>query len=469
MAKKKTLFNSHSLSQDQKQIRDITDFLKNEYKDYAKYVIATRAIPSIVDGFKVGARKILWAAFNGGAKSGKEIKNLNLVGDVYNLTLYNHGDSSLHGTIFTMSQFFKDNLNPLSINGQCGSLRDENAISAPRYLHVKLSKYAKLYKTDIELVEQVFDEGMYLEPINFFPIIPTVLMSRAEGMAPGYKFQSFSYNPLDIIDACIDVIGTGHTSRMIRPYVRGIKQENFVYDKDSGRWINYGEYTVDEKSDTVYVTDLPFNVGFDDFEKQLNKLVDQGYIKDWSNHSEDSNINYWIFFPKLRLGRELQADRYGRFIKNLMLKTVVPDNILTVLDEFQKVKIFETPQELIEYFVKFRLGIYVQRKDRLVKLIQEKLESNSAICKFIKLVNEGKIVISNRKRSEVKKDLDKYELPTSVLQIPISRLTDEERKELELKNKEIAQELEYIKSTSIEQMYFNDLFDLHEYLKNDFI
>ena len=175
MAKKKTLFNSHSLSHDQKQIRDITDFLKNEYKDYAKYVIATRAIPSIVDGFKVGARKILWAAFNGGAKSGKEIKNLNLVGDVYNLTLYNHGDASLHGTIFTMSQFFKDNLNPLSINGQCGSLRDENAISAPRYLHVKLSKYAKLYKTDIELIEQVFDLVMYLEPINLFPLIPTVL------------------------------------------------------------------------------------------------------------------------------------------------------------------------------------------------------------------------------------------------------------------------------------------------------
>ena len=75
MAKKRTLFNTH-LSEDQKIVRDITDFLKNEYKQYAKYVIATRAIPSIVDGFKVGARKIMWSALTGGAKNGKEIKNL---------------------------------------------------------------------------------------------------------------------------------------------------------------------------------------------------------------------------------------------------------------------------------------------------------------------------------------------------------------------------------------------------------
>lgn len=468
MAKKKlTLFNSHIFA-DKKQLRDITDFLHNEYKDYAKYVIATRAIPSLVDGFKTGARKVLWSAFNGGAKSGKEIKNLNLVGDVYNLTLYNHGDSSLHGTIFTLSQFFKDNLNPLSINGQCGSLRDEDAISAPRYLHVKLSKYAKIYKADIDLIEQVFDEGLYLEPVNFFPIIPTVLTSRAEGMAPGYKFQSFSYNPLDVIDACIDVIGSGSTSREIRPYVRGIKQSNFIKDMESGRWWNYGEYEADEKSDTVYVTDLPFNVGFSDFEKQLNKLQDQGYIKDWSNHSEDSSINYWIFFMKGRLSRELQPDRYGRFIKNLMLKSVVPDNILTVLDENQRLKIFDTSQQLIEYFVKLRLKKYTERKNRLVDIMNKKYIENSNICKFIELVNAGKIVVTNRSRNEVKKDLDKYELPYSVLQVAISRLTDEERKELLEKNEEIRKELEYIKSTPEDRMYLNDLIELHKELEDDF-
>lgn len=466
MAKKQQIFSK--TTEDNKIIRDITDFLKNEYKGYAKYVIATRAIPSIVDGFKVGARKIMWGAFNGGAKNGKEIKNLNLVGDVLNLTLYNHGDVSLHGTIFTLSQFFKDNLNPLSINGQCGSLRDETSISAPRYLHVRLSKYAKIYKTDIDLVEQVFDEGMYLEPVNFFPIIPTVLTSRAEGMAPGYKFQSFSYNPLDVIDACIDVVGTGKTNRIVRPYVRGIKQSNFIYNEETNSWTNYGEYQADEKNDIVYITDLPYNIGFDEFEKQLNKLVDSGYIKDWSNHSEDSNINYWVFFPKLRLSRELQADRYGRFIKNLCLKANVPSDILTVLDEHQKVKIFSNVNELIEYFVKFRLNKYVERKNRMVSLMKKKIEDNKNIIKFIQLVNDNTIIITKRKKEDIKKDLDKHQLPYSVLQVPISKLTLEEMNELCKKNESMLDELHYIESTTIERMYINDLIELHHELENDF-
>jgi DNA gyrase/topoisomerase IV subunit A len=59
---------------------------------------------------------------------------------------------------------------------------------------------------DEDLLEYVFDEGTYLEPVNYLPIIPTVLCSRAECMAPGYKFSCFSYNPLDVIDACIQYL-----------------------------------------------------------------------------------------------------------------------------------------------------------------------------------------------------------------------------------------------------------------------
>ena len=100
--------------------------------------------------------------------------------------------------------------------------------------------------------------------------------------------------------------------------------------------------------------------------------------------------------------------------------------------------------------------------------MNKKLIDNSNICKFIQLVNEGKIIVTNRAKVEVKKDLDKYELPYTVLQIAISRLTDEERKELELKNEEIKKELEYIKQTSIERMYLNDLIALHQELQDDF-
>lgn len=465
MAKKKQIIIQR---QETRENRDITDFLKNEYKDYAKYVISTRALPSIVDGFKVGARKIMHAAMNGGMKSGKEIKNLNLVGDVYNLTLYTHGDASLHGCIFSLSQFFKDNLHPLFINGQCGTLRDENAVSAPRYLHVRQSKFFKIFKTDIDLLEYVFDEGQYLEPVTYLPIIPTVLTSRSKGMAPGYAFESFSYNPCDIIDACVDTLLSGKVQRRIRPYVRGIKQNMFQFDEHVNRWVNYGAYSVNLDADTVYITDLPYDVGFDAFEKRLNKLIDQGYIKDWQNNSEGENINYWIFFQKTRLRREMMDDRYGRFIKNLMLKSVVPANTLCVLDEKARVKTFKTENELVEHFVKYRLSRYTDRKTRLINIINEKLKSNEDLCKFIELFVSGDIKVVNRKKADVKLDLDKHNLPHSVLQVAISKLTIEEHDELLRKNKELRDELLYIQKTTEREMYLNDLIELHHELEEEF-
>lgn len=457
MAKKKHI----APSSEQRQLREISDFLKNDYKEYAKYVISTRAIPSMIDGFKVGARKVMHAALNGGMKNGKEIKNLNLVGDVYNYTLYNHGDASLHGTVFTLSQFFKDNLNPLSINGQCGTLRDEGAVSAPRYLHVRHSQFIGLYKTDYDLLEYVFDEGQYLEPKHYLPIIPTVLTSRTKGMAPGYAFETFSYNPLDIIDSCLDVLLYGKVLRRNRPYVRGIKPETFRFDSELNRWINYGLYETDIKSDTVFIKDLPYDIGYDQFERRLNKLLESGYIRDWQNNSEGENINYWVMFHKTRLARELEEDRYERFIKNLMLRTAVPANTLCVLDEYDRVKTFASENQLIEHFVKYRLKRYSDRKTRLVNVISEKLKQNSDICKFIELVIKKKIKIMDRPKAEIKADLDSHSLPHGVLSIQVSKLTQEEREELLKKNDELKKELEYIQSTSERDMYIRDLVQLH--------
>lgn len=450
--------------------RTITNFLNEDYKDYTKYVIQTRALPSIYDGFKIGARKIMHAAFNGGLKNGKECKNLNLVGDVYNLTLYAHGDASLNSTIFTLAAEFKDNLNPITITGQHGSLRDEKALSAPRYLYCKLSPWSKLYKVDEDLLEYVFDEGAYLEPTHYLPIIPTVLTSRAEGMAPGYKFSCFSYNPIDIVDACIEVLNTGNIlETKIRPYVRGILEERFTFDNEIKKWLNSGAYKVDIKNDIFQVTDLPYDLGYDKFEKKLNTMLDKGFIKDWKNYSQDDKLNYWLIFPKAQLRIIMDnIDKKEKFFKQLGLYSYIPDDLLYVIDENGKVKHFNNKETLISYFVNLRLQKYNDRKDKLVNIMEKRFIDNSNICKFIELVNKGELVISNRKQKDVKVDLKKYELPDSVLQIQISKLTDEERKELLNKNKEIEKELKYIKKTTIKDMYLNDLKELRKEFENEF-
>ncbi len=455
------------------QNKTVTEFFNSDYTDFTKYTISTRACPSLVDGFKVGARKIMHAAFNGAIKNGSTVKLLNLSGDTLKLSLYAHGDSSLNGTIVSMAQDFNDNLNPLQIEGQYGSLRSPEA-SSPRYLYVKLSKYANLiYKTDIECVNYVFDEGEYLEPNYYLPIIPTVLTSRGIGMAPGFRFSTMSYNPIDIIDSCINNLKGKNNNTLIRPYVRGIKTYNWKFvndlDKNESYWVNYGEWSYNKSRDIMIISDLPYDLTYSEFEKILNKYLDNGYIKDWRNYSVDGKINYTILFDSGRLKKEIGQESTDTHLPNkFKLIKRVPNDNLWVLDENGKVKHFVTVNDLIEYFVSFRLNKYNDRKSRLVDVLTKKYNENSDICKFIKLVIEGKIKINNRPKADIKEDLKKYDLKDNMLIIPISKLTKEEYEALLKENESIKKELDYIKNTTIEEMYLKDLKELRKELENDF-
>lgn len=453
--------------------KNITDFFNSDYIDFTKYVISTRACPSLIDGFKVGARKIMHAAFNGSIKNGATVKLLNLSGDTLKCSLYAHGDSSLNSTIITLAQDFNDNLNPLTIEGQYGSLRSPEA-SSPRYLYIKLNKYANLiYKTDIECVNYVFDEGEYLEPNHYLPIIPTVITSRGIGMAPGFRFSTMSYNPIDIIDKCICNIKGTKYKNLIRPYVRGIKTYNwkFVEDEIKGEsyWVNYGEWSYNKSRDIMIISDLPYDMTFDDFEKLLNKYKESEYIKDWKDFSTNGNINYSIQFEPGRLKKEIGQEATDTHLPNKfkLIKRVPADN-LWVLDENGKVKHFCSVNELTEYFTTFRLGKYNDRKSRLVDVLTKKLNENTDLCKFIKLVIENKLKINNRPRADIKADLAKHNLPDSMLSVAISKLTKEEYEALLKENESIRKELDYIKNTTIEEMYLKDLKDLRKQLEGDF-
>ena len=450
--------------------RTITDFLNNEYFNYSMYVIENRACPSLIDGFKTGARKIVHASFKGSLKNGETKKVTALSGETMTHSLYQHGDGSLNGTIITLSQDFNFNLNPLFIDGQNGSLRSPDAAS-PRYLYVRHSKYTDIWKTDYDLLEFEEEEGQKVEPKYYLPIIPVILCQNQQGMAPGYKFSCISYNPIDVIDNCVDYIKHGAIKKLSRPYIRGIKTYNWKYitTEDGGYWMNYGEWSYNKSKDIMMVTDLPYDLTFDAFENMLDKYVESNYIKDWKNYSSGDKINYFIQFETGKLKHELgDEDSDTRLPNKFKLIKKVPDDQLWVIDENKKVKHFQSTNDLIKYFVDFRLKKYNDRKSLLIDILTKKYNDNSNLCKFIKLIIEGKLKVNNRPKVEIKADLKTYELPETLLAVPISKLTKEEYEELLKENEDIKNEIAYIKNTTIEEMYLKDLADLKKKLANDF-
>ena len=455
------------------QKRTITNFLNTEYLNYAFSVLEERAIPSVIDGFKPGARKIMHASLAGTTKDGKLYKLLALSGDAMRVSLYAHGDASLNGTIVNMCKYFNDNLNPLESDSQVGSLRDPDSAGAPRYLYVKHSKYMDLiYKTDYDLLNFLFEEGQYVEPMTYLPIIPTILCKNNIGVAVGYSMHSQAYDPINVIDACKEVINAradkkDKISIQIRPYLKGIKKDNWKYEE--GHWFNYGEWKLNQSKDLMIVTDLPADVSYEDFEKLLIKFKDEDYIKGWKNKSTDGGVNYEITFPKKQLAIEMKKDRSGHRIANkFKLIKQVPDDLLWLLDENHKLKYFQNKNEVVEYFVNYRLGIYTERKKKMVKILEERIKKNDELVKFIELVCKGKLKIRNRAKADIKVDMDSYKLPMELISTPMSKVTIEERDELLKQNEEMKKELAYIKNTTEKQMYLNDLNNLRKELEKDF-
>ena len=362
----------------------ITEFLSNEYKDYATYTIENRAIPSCIDGLKPVNRKIIYVA-NDIWKTGNEkaLKIFQLAGAVANQAYYHHGNSSLEQASINMAQSFKNSLPLLEEHGQFGSLRSPKP-GAPRYIGTKLSKNFKLLYKDFDLLTSKEEEGEIIEPNFFLPIIPTVLLNGSSGIAVGFASNILNRNPNDLIDACVSLL-KGKTIESIKPYIKNFKGE-IINDKENPKkWIIKGLY---EKTNltTVKVTELPPSMTFENYEKLLEELANpklatkKKMIVSYEDNC-DKGINYTVKFTR----EDLSNLDDIKMMKLLKLEETNTE-IFTTLDEFGKIKIFESDKEIIEYFVNYRLGYYVKRKEFNLDKLKHELKILMNRGKFIKSI-----------------------------------------------------------------------------------
>jgi DNA topoisomerase-2 len=439
----------------------IDDFLNTDVKNYAQYVVTTRAIPSIMDGMRIGGRKIMWAILNGDLKRLSKTKMVNVIGDTMKYE-FHHGDSSLKNTIEQLASEHLFECAPLKVIGQKGSLRVPDASTAARYLEVATTKWIDLFKTDMDLLELNFEDGKNTEPKFFLPLVPVALLWRTNSPGFGFSFRSFSFNFGDVLDATIQSVASGTCTGLhhvlLKPQIVGIKDANIIYNDSKNSWYNIGEYTM--MSDMMIITDLPYSVSFEKYQAHLTDLKEKGIISDWFNRKTKTEpIKYTIMFHKGSL-LKMYSEKW-KFYSMFRLHKKIPNLTLNNIDKDGKSIIyFDNANEMIDGFVKKRLAVYRQRKTRLITLIDQNIIDLLDKAKFIKLVVEGTLVISKRAKSDIEKDCHKFGVTTAGLDLALWKLTQEEIDKAILKIESLRKELVYIKSTSIEQMYINDLIAL---------
>lgn len=438
--------------------KTITEFLDNDYKEFALYTIENRAIPSVIDGFKPSQRKVIHIS-NQIWKTGKEknLKVFQLAGKVASDAYYHHGNVSLENAIITMAQKFKNNAPLLEEDGQFGSLRSPQA-GASRYIGTKLSDNFRLIYKDFELLKYKEEEGEVIEPNFFLPIIPTVLVNGSSGIAVGYSSNILNRNINDVIDACMSVIKNSNIKEL-KPFLPNFTGTFQVDEDNNKKWIITGK-AEQVNTSTVVVNELPPSLTYEKYEEHLDKLVDDKVIVSYEDNSRD-NINYTIKFTRKDLA-ELDAPN---LIKLLKLSESTTE-IFTTLDERGKLRIFDSAEEIVEYFVKFRLRFYEKRKKYLLNKLEKELKVLSNRGKFISAILKGSLKVNNTPKVVIIENIEKMNLDKMdgtydyLLKMPIYSLTKELFEKLRQEYNKKKEEIEVLNNTLPEDMYIKDLRDL---------
>lgn len=442
------------------ETRDISDFLNTDNKEYALDVIENRAIPSVIDGFKPTARKVIYTA-DTIWKNGKEpsMKVFQLAGRVASDAYYHHGDASLSQTITVMGQDFKNSMPLLDGKGQYGTLRDPKA-GAPRYIGSKLSPNFRLLYKDFELLENQVTEGVVVEPKYFLPIIPTIIVNGTSGIATGFASNILNRDPVNVIDACVAVL-KGKKMPQLLPW---IKQFDGVWvrdDENPNKWHIYGKYEVTNKS-TVKIEEITPNWTFEDYEKHLKSLKDNGTITDYDDVGVKGSVAYIVKFKRADLEEYVKKDKLCDLLK---LRTSETEN-LTTLDENNKLKIFDSVEDIVRYFVAFRLPWYGKRKDYIIKQLERECTIIENKIRFIKSIITKKLNINNRPKKDIVADLESMKFVAVdggydyLLGMPVGTLTKEKYGQLQSQLVEKTKKTENARMLEPKNMYLDDLKEL---------
>ena len=447
-------------------VRTIENFFDNEYTEFARYVVSGRAIPSLIDGFKPSQRKIAFAAAKLW-KTGNEkpMKVFQLGGQAAAISFFHHG--SLDSTIIGMAQEFKNSMPIFKGVGQFGTLRSPEP-GAPRYIGVKFNSNFRLLYKDFELTTSKFEEGQEIEPEFFLPIIPTVLLNGSSGIAVGFATNILNRHPLDLINACFLALD-GQEVPALRPWLQGFygNVENVIGAPRS--WTFSGKWEVKNTS-TVEITEIPPSFTYEKYETHLDSLVEKGILTSYDDHSSD-RVHYILKFSRSVLAEWTKKDRLGDLLK---MRQGEGEN-LTTIDENGKLKVFERAEEIVNYFVKFRLEYYEKRKAFLLSELDDEIKILSARARFVQAVVEKEIDVMNVKKVDLVKSISAIGINKIdgdydyLLSMQIHSLTAEKYAELLKRCDTKKKEREKIAKTRTEDFYRQDLLELKSQVEKVYV
>ena len=478
------VYDRNSFADTSKQMIPYEEFINKELIHFSKYD-CDRSIPNLMDGLKTSLRKILYCAFK--RRLSSEIKVAQFSAYVSENSAYHHGEESLNKAIVGMAQNFvgSNNINLLFPSGQFGSrIKGGQDASSPRYIFTRLERITRCIfpEQDDRILKYLDDDGTPVEPQFYVPIIPMVLVNGSKGIGTGFSTEIMCYNPRDIITYLKNKLQNITDDKIeFFPYYEGFTGE--TEKVNDTKFVFKGKYEKVE-TDRIRVTELPVGYWTEDFKELLSDLQNDKdkegkkivpVVKDVFENYTDTTVEFVITFSKGKLDElELAKGDHGcnGLEKLLKLYSTSSTTNMNLFNSEDKLKKYESVEEIIDDYYQIRLEYYEDRKDYLIDALEKQIMILSNKAKYIKEVLDGTIDLRKKKKQEIIDMLVDKEYDTVdddeeflyLVRMPMDSVSEENVEKLMKEHHEKLDELERIKATTIEQMWLSEL----EILENEY-
>ncbi len=243
---------------------------KQNFLEYASYVIKDRAIPDIRDGFKPVQRRILHSLFE--MDDGKFHKVANVVGNC--MKYHPHGDASIYSALVVLAN--KEVF--IEKQGNFGNVSTGDAASAARYIECRLLPFAKkiLYSPAITEYEESYD-GRNREPVAFPSKIPVLLIQGAEGIAVGMATKILPHNFNEVLEAVISVLH-GEPFQLFPDFIGGGFIDVSDYQDGLGKVLVRAKFDTSD-SKRIVIREIPFGTTTESIIASIENASRKGKIK----------------------------------------------------------------------------------------------------------------------------------------------------------------------------------------------
>lgn len=244
--------------------------MRQNFLEYASYVIVDRAIPNLRDGLKPVQRRILATLFK--IDDGKFHKVANVIGDT--MKLHPHGDASIGDALVVLAN--KDYF--IEKQGNFGNTVTGHSAAAARYIECRLTDLARetLFSKELTKTQPSYD-GRNTEPITLPVKLPVLLLLGAEGIAVGMSTRILPHNFRELLKAQIAVL-KNEPIHLLPDFPSGGLADVSEYDDGRGK-IKVRARLESTNEKTIVVREVAYGTTTESLIASIENAAQKGKVK----------------------------------------------------------------------------------------------------------------------------------------------------------------------------------------------